>query len=76
LRRAYGAEAPITGGRCVLQSRRGTDLTRSFPDLAAAALQQIPEDTIVDGEDVVDIDGRVDFTELQKPVLAGCSWTA
>jgi ATP-dependent DNA ligase len=57
-------------GRCMLQSRRGTDLTRSFPDLAAAVLEQLPEETIVDGEAVVGVDGRLDFTELQKRVAS------
>src|SRR3954447_8649182 len=57
-------------GRCVVQSRRGTDLTRSFPDLAAAAVEQLPEETIVDGEAVVGVAGRLDFTELQKRVAS------
>jgi ATP-dependent DNA ligase len=56
--------------RCAVQSRRGTDLTRSFPDLAATALEQLPEETIVDGEAVVGVDGRLDFSELQKRVAA------
>ena len=57
-------------GRCIVQSRRGTDLTHCFPDLAAAALEQLPEETIVDGEAVVGVDGRLDFTELQKRVAS------
>ena len=57
-------------GRCVVQSRRGVDLTRSFPDLAAAAVEQLPDETIVDGEAVVGVDGRLDFSELQKRVAS------
>jgi ATP-dependent DNA ligase len=48
-------------GRCVVQSRRGTDLSGSFPDLVAAALEQVPEETILDGEVVVGVDGRLDW---------------
>src|SRR4051812_46894169 len=43
-----------------------TDLTRSFPGLAAAALEQLPVETIVDGEAVVGVNGRLDFAELQE----------
>src|SRR5919202_4361694 len=57
-------------GRCVVQSRRGVDLTRSFPHLAAAAVEQLPDETIVDGEAVVGVDGRLDFSELQKRVAS------
>jgi ATP-dependent DNA ligase len=57
-------------GRCVVQSRRGADLTHSFPELAAAAIDQVPEDTVLDGEAVVGVDGRLDFGELQKRVAS------
>jgi ATP-dependent DNA ligase len=57
-------------GRCVVQSRRGTDLSGSFPDIVAAAVEQVPEETIVDGEVVVGVDGRLDFAELQKRVAS------
>jgi hypothetical protein len=56
--------------RCVLQSRRGTDLSRSFPELVAAAVEQVPDETILDGEIVVGVEGRLDFAELQKRVAA------
>src|SRR3954469_9669307 len=42
-------------GRCVVQSRRGVNLTRAFPDLAAEAVEQLPDETIVDGEAVVGV---------------------
>src|SRR3954468_3975699 len=57
-------------GRCVVQSRRGTDLSRSFPDLIAAAVEQIPDETILDREVVVGVDGRLHFAELQKRVAS------
>jgi ATP-dependent DNA ligase len=37
------------GGRVLLRSRRGTDMTASFPEIRAAALTQLPEDTGLDG---------------------------
>jgi ATP-dependent DNA ligase len=63
-------------GRCVVQSRRGAHLTRSFPDLAAAAIEQVPEETVLDGEAVVGVDGRLDFGELQKRVASPARATA
>jgi ATP-dependent DNA ligase len=41
------------GGRGLLRSRRGTDMTASFPEIRAAALAQLPADTGIDGELVV-----------------------
>jgi hypothetical protein len=40
------------------------------PTLAAAAAEQVPKETIVDGK-VVGVDGRLDFGELQKRVSPG-----
>jgi hypothetical protein len=57
-------------GRCVVQSRRGTDLSGSFPDLVTAAVGQVPDETILDGEVVVGIDGRLEFAELQKRIAS------
>jgi ATP-dependent DNA ligase len=59
-----------------VQSRRGAHLTRSFPDLAAAAIEQVPEETVLDGEAVVGVDGRLDFGELQKRVASPARATA
>lgn len=49
-----------------LWSRQGKDLTRYFPDLAAAAEDQIPPGFIIDGEAVIWTEGRLDFEALQK----------
>jgi ATP-dependent DNA ligase len=49
-----------------LWSRQGKDLTRYFPDLAAAAEEQIPPGCIVDGETIIWVDDRLDFTSLQS----------
>ncbi|CAM5564246.1 hypothetical protein [Streptomyces coeruleorubidus] len=42
--------SPCAGGRVLLRSRRGTDMTASFPEIRAAALAQLPADTGIDGE--------------------------
>ncbi|AXH37518.1 ATP-dependent DNA ligase (plasmid) [Humibacter sp. BT305] len=49
-----------------LWSRQGKDLTRHFPDLAAAAREQLPEGCVVEGEAVVWARDRLDFDALQK----------
>ena len=56
---------------CRIQSRRGADLTTSFPDLAAAAAEQLPVGTVLDGEAVVWSGERLDFTALQHRLAGG-----
>ncbi|HLT62700.1 MAG TPA: ATP-dependent DNA ligase, partial [Microlunatus sp.] len=54
-------------GRVILSSRRGTDLTLAFPDVAAAVANVLPAGTLVDGELVRwGADGRLDFEALQR----------
>lgn len=54
-------------GTAAVFSRRGTNLTDAFPDVAAAAAGVLPADTIVDGEIVRWApDGRLDFEALQR----------
>ena len=48
-----------------LWSRRGTDLTSAFPDLAAVADSYLSLGTVLDGEAVVWVDGRLSFDHLQ-----------
>ncbi|MET4143880.1 ATP-dependent DNA ligase [Arthrobacter sp. UYCo732] len=50
-------------------SRQGSDLTRYFPDLIAAAEDQIPPGCIVDGEAVIWTGGRLDFNALQRRMV-------
>ncbi len=60
-----------TGTR--LWSRQGRDLTDRFPDVAAAALAQVPAGTVLDGE-VVAWDGeRLDFGLLQRRMVTAPS---
>ncbi len=47
-----------------LWSRQGKNLTRSFPELAAAARDQLPHGVIVDGEAVIWNNDRLDFNAL------------
>ncbi len=53
-----------TGTR--LWSKQGRDLTDRFPDVAAAALAQVPAGTVLDGEVVVWGGERLDFALLQR----------
>ncbi|MET9118906.1 ATP-dependent DNA ligase [Streptomyces longwoodensis] len=54
------------GGRVLLRSRQGTDMTGSFPEIRAAALAQLPAGTGLDGELVVWEQGRLAFERLQQ----------
>jgi ATP-dependent DNA ligase len=51
-----------------LWSKQGRDLTDRFPDLATAALAQVPAGTVVDGEVVVWHGDRLDFGLLQRRI--------
>jgi ATP-dependent DNA ligase len=53
-----------------LWSKQGRDLTDRFPDVAAAALAQVPAGTVLDGEVVVWHDDRLDFGLLQQRMVA------
>lgn len=44
-----------------LWSRHGKDLTHRFPDVAAAAAQQVPPGTVLDGEVVAWVGDRLDL---------------
>ncbi|MEV7157026.1 DNA ligase [Streptomyces misionensis] len=51
--------------RVRLQSRSGRDVTSSWPDLAEA-LMALPVGAVVDGEAVVEVAGRLDFSAAQS----------
>jgi ATP-dependent DNA ligase len=59
------------GERATLWSRRGTDLTARFPDIAAAAAELVPPVTVVDGEVVVWNGERLDFDLLSRRLVTG-----
>jgi ATP-dependent DNA ligase len=52
-----------------LWSKQGRDLTDRFPDVAAAALAQLPAGTVVDGEVVIWNGDRLDFGLLQRRMV-------
>lgn len=57
--------------RVSLWSRRGTDLTATFPEVAAAAAEQLASGTVLDAELVVWTAGRLDFGALQERMGRG-----
>ncbi|MGT2462864.1 ATP-dependent DNA ligase [Sinomonas atrocyanea] len=62
----------VEDGRATLFSRNGTDLTTRFPELAAAAAEQVPRDgCVLDGEAVIWGHDRLDFDALQRRMGAG-----
>ncbi|MFE5560255.1 ATP-dependent DNA ligase [Streptomyces sp. NPDC056544] len=63
---------PEPGGRVLLQTRRGSLIHDRFPDLVAAAVQQLPSGLVLDGELVVwDPDaGALSFEALQRRAAA------
>ncbi|MEU1939203.1 hypothetical protein ACH49O_36305 [Streptomyces coeruleorubidus] len=63
----YRAQLAVdAGGRVLLRSRRGTDMTASFPEIRAAALAQQPADTGIDGELVLWERDKLAFERLQQ----------
>ncbi|MER6521832.1 ATP-dependent DNA ligase [Streptomyces sp. NPDC001553] len=56
------------GGRVLVQSRRGALIQDRFPDLVAAAEQQLPDGLVLDGELLVwdPEEGRLSFEALQR----------
>jgi DNA ligase D-like protein (predicted ligase) len=62
----YRLECVKTAGKVTLYSRLGNVLNRKFPYIAAA-LDKLPDDTVLDGELVaLDAEGRSDFNLLQN----------
>ncbi|MER8009636.1 ATP-dependent DNA ligase [Streptomyces sp. NPDC094149] len=62
----YRAQLARRGDTVLLRSRHGTDMTTAFPEISAAALAQLPEQTGLDGELVVREAGRLAFERLQQ----------
>jgi hypothetical protein len=58
------------GGEVALWSRRAADLTGAFPELVKAA-RALPEGTVLDGEVVTWVDGRLDFDVLLSRLSLG-----
>lgn len=62
----YRALLFVDDGTCRVQSRRGHDITDAFADIASAAVEQLPDGVVVDGELVVWGDDALEFAELQR----------
>ena len=56
-----------------LWSRHGKDLTARFPDVAAAALEQLSSGMVLDGKVVVWNADRLDFDLLQQRLVTGAA---
>jgi ATP-dependent DNA ligase len=62
----YRALAFVTEDGARVQSRRGADLTRAFPDIASAARRRLPPGVVLDGELVVWGREGLDFGALHQ----------
>ncbi|WP_240930071.1 ATP-dependent DNA ligase [Streptomyces coryli] len=51
-------------GLVLVRSRHGTDMTKAFPEIAAAARADLPGDVLLDGELISWRDGRLSFADL------------
>lgn len=60
----------VAADGCRIWTRQGIDVTRCFPEIAEAALRQLPSGSVLDGELVVWGEGRLDFGALQRRVVA------
>ncbi|MEU0399555.1 ATP-dependent DNA ligase [Streptomyces sp. NPDC006197] len=61
------------GPELVIGSRTGRPLTRYFPELVEALTARLPERCVVDGEIVVEHDGRLDFDRLAERIHPAAS---
>lgn len=61
------------GDELTLQSRSGKPLNRYFPEVVANLLAVLPRQVVLDGELVVDRDGRLDFDALGERIHPAAS---
>lgn len=64
------------GPEVVIGSRTGKPLTRYFPELVGALLENLPERCVVDGEIVIAHGGRLDFDRLTERIHPAASRVA
>lgn len=67
----YRIQAHINQGRAILYTRGGLDWTKRFSPIAQTLLQLPVGRAILDGEVIVDLDGRPNFSALQADLAAG-----
>ncbi|HEX9225312.1 MAG TPA: ATP-dependent DNA ligase, partial [Arthrobacter sp.] len=63
--------AAVVTDTVTIWSRQGKDLTRWFPDLAAAFAEHVPPGCVIDGEALIWTGDRLDFTTLQARLTTG-----
>lgn len=56
-----------SGGTARLWSRQSNDLTDRFPDVAKAAVRQLPDGVVLDGGLVILVDGRLSAWSPRRP---------
>ncbi|MBM7776246.1 ATP-dependent DNA ligase [Actinokineospora baliensis] len=61
------------GPEITLQSRSGKPLNRYFPEAEVALRAALPDRVVIDGELVVDLDGRLDFDALAERIHPAAS---
>ncbi|WP_018684627.1 ATP-dependent DNA ligase [Actinokineospora enzanensis] len=61
------------GDEVTLQSRSGKPLNRYFPEMVTELRKALPDRVVVDGELVVDRDGRLDFDALAERIHPAAS---
>ena len=60
------------GQEARLWTRNRNDITDRFPEVAAAAIRQLPDGVVLDGEPVIlGADGRLSFDALQQRLVTG-----
>ncbi|QJW38677.1 ATP-dependent DNA ligase [Cellulosimicrobium protaetiae] len=67
----YRALVDVGEDEASVWSRRGTDLSATFPEITTAAHAQLPPRTVLDGELVIWLDGRLTFEALQERMGRG-----
>jgi ATP-dependent DNA ligase len=72
----YRALLFVQSGWCRIQSRHGRDITSSFPDIAAAAVENLPSGVVIDGDLVVWGDDADDFRALQFRLQNGADYAS
>lgn len=72
----YRALVFVQAGWCRIQSHHGRDITRFFPEIAAAAVENLPSGVVIDGDLVVWGDDTADFSELQARLQDGAEHVA
>ncbi|MBO0811234.1 MAG: ATP-dependent DNA ligase [Microlunatus sp.] len=67
----YRLQTSVSDRGVELLSRRGTNLTDLFPEISRSVVVQVPAGTVLDGELVAFVDGRLSFDALQQRMAAG-----